>query len=79
MATEPHVLLVDDERDIRDPLAFYLSKNGFRVTKAEDAAAARAILAFNLAPKVEGEAVMVHAVPGPNRRLTTDIRLDAEP
>lgn len=47
MATEPHVLLVDDERDIRDPLASYLSKNGFRVTKAEDAAAARAVLAVH--------------------------------
>ena len=36
MAGEPHVLLVDDERDIRDPLASYLSKNGLRVTKARE-------------------------------------------
>jgi DNA-binding response OmpR family regulator len=42
---EPHLLLVDDQRDIRDPLAAYLSKNGFRVTKAENAAAARQHLA----------------------------------
>jgi two-component system OmpR family response regulator len=41
----PHILLVDDARDIRDPLAAYLAKNGLRVTKAEDAAAARRILA----------------------------------
>ena len=47
MADEPHILLVDDERDIRDPLAAYLGKNGMRVTKAENAAAARAILAVH--------------------------------
>jgi DNA-binding response OmpR family regulator len=45
MNAEPHILLVDDERDIRDPLASYLAKNQLRVTKAEDAAAARQILA----------------------------------
>jgi len=45
MASEPHILLVDDERDIRDPLAAYLGRNGYRVTKAENAAAARQVLA----------------------------------
>jgi DNA-binding response OmpR family regulator len=45
MAGEPHVLIVDDERDILDPLAAYLSKNGFRISKAADARAARDILA----------------------------------
>ncbi|MDT9599368.1 response regulator [Sphingosinicella rhizophila] len=45
MASEPHILLVDDERDIRDPLASYLGRSGFRVTKAENAATARQILA----------------------------------
>ncbi|HZC37756.1 MAG TPA: response regulator [Sphingomicrobium sp.] len=45
MTREPHVLIVDDERDILDPLASYLSKNGFRVSKARDAATARAIIA----------------------------------
>jgi DNA-binding response OmpR family regulator len=45
MADEPHVLIVEDERDIRDPLAAYLSKNGFRVSKAGDASAAREIIA----------------------------------
>ena len=44
MADEPHILLVDDERDIRDPLAAYLSRNGMRVSKAENAVAARQIL-----------------------------------
>ncbi|HEX4736194.1 MAG TPA: response regulator [Allosphingosinicella sp.] len=45
MAGEPHILLVDDARDIRDPLAAYLGKNGLRVTKAADAAEARQVLA----------------------------------
>lgn len=45
MASEPHVLIVDDERDILDPLASYLAKNGFRVSKARDTASAREILA----------------------------------
>jgi DNA-binding response OmpR family regulator len=45
MAGEPHILVVDDERDIRDPLGAYLAKNGYRVTKAENAAAARQVLA----------------------------------
>jgi DNA-binding response OmpR family regulator len=43
--SEPHILVVDDERDIRDPLAAYLGRNGLRVTKAEKAAAARQIRA----------------------------------
>lgn len=40
----PHLLLVDDEVSIRDPLAHYLEKQGFRVTEAADAATARAAL-----------------------------------
>ena len=45
MADHPHILLVDDERSIREPLATYLSKNGMRVSTAENAAAARQVLA----------------------------------
>ena len=45
MSEEPHILIVDDERDIREPLASYLGKNGFRTSRAEDAAAARRVLA----------------------------------
>lgn len=41
MDDKPHLLLVDDERSIREPLATYLGRNGFRVTQAGDAAAAR--------------------------------------
>ena len=44
MAEDPHILLVDDEREIREPLASYLTRNGVRVTKAENAAAARQML-----------------------------------
>ena len=45
MATVPHVLIVDDERDILDPLAAYIGRNGFRVSKASNAATAREIVA----------------------------------
>jgi two-component system OmpR family response regulator len=47
MPTKPHILLVDDERAIRDPLASYLQKNGYRVTAAADAGAARRALEGN--------------------------------
>jgi len=39
-----HVLVVDDDRDIREPLRRYLGNHGLRVTAAPDAAAAREIL-----------------------------------
>ncbi|WP_448657574.1 response regulator [Sphingomonas sp. CJ99] len=39
-----HILLVDDERSIREPLAQFLTKQGFRVTQAGDAEGARARL-----------------------------------
>ena len=41
----PHILVVDDDSRLRELLRRYLSDNGFRVTTAEDAAAARATLA----------------------------------
>ena len=41
MGDMPHLLLVDDERSIREPLAAYLTKQGFRVTQAGDAESAR--------------------------------------
>jgi two-component system OmpR family response regulator len=40
----PHILVVDDHRDIRDLLARYLAKHGFRASAAESAAAARRAL-----------------------------------
>jgi len=33
----PHILIVDDHRDIRDGLVRYLEKNGFRTTAARNA------------------------------------------
>ncbi|MBX9880981.1 MAG: response regulator [Sphingomonas sp.] len=45
MADLPHLLLVDDERSIREPLAHFLVKQGFRVTQAGDADQARQRLA----------------------------------
>lgn len=44
MNTIPHILVVDDHRDIRDPLASYLSKNGYRSLTASHAAQAREII-----------------------------------
>lgn len=47
MSERPHLLLVDDERSIREPLAQYLVRNGFRVTAVENAAEARIRLKAN--------------------------------
>jgi len=43
-STQLHVLVVDDARDIREPLARYLKENGYRATAAESAAVARRAL-----------------------------------
>ena len=45
MADTPHLLLVDDERSIREPLAAYLTRQGFRVTQSGDAESARTRMA----------------------------------
>ena len=39
MTSPPHILIVDDHREIRDALAKYLAKNGMRATTAADAMA----------------------------------------
>jgi two-component system, OmpR family, response regulator len=44
MERTPHILVVDDHRDIRDLLARFLAKHGFRTSVAEAAAAARKTL-----------------------------------
>lgn len=49
--TSPHILVVDDAREIREPLVKYLQKNGCRAMGTESAAAARKYLrahAFDL-------------------------------
>jgi two-component system OmpR family response regulator len=38
---DPHILIVDDARDIREPLGQYLRKQGFRTTLCANAAEAR--------------------------------------
>jgi len=51
MSESPHVLVVDDDRRLRELLRRYLADNGFRVTTAEEAKDARAklgSLAFDL-------------------------------
>ncbi len=45
MSDAPHLLVVDDTRDVRDALRQYLVKHGYRVTAAESAAKARRELA----------------------------------
>ena len=42
--SKPHILVVEDARDIREPLARYIRENGYRATTAADAAAARKIM-----------------------------------
>ena len=44
MEAQPHLLVVDDQREIRDSLNAYLSKHGYRVSTAHNAAAARQAL-----------------------------------
>ena len=49
MDASPHVLVVDDHREIREPLACYLERHGLRVTVAESAAAGRRDAGFSAA------------------------------
>jgi len=44
METEPHLLVVDDDREIRTLLGDYLKKNGYQVSLASDGNQMRAIL-----------------------------------
>lgn len=45
MSHIPHILIVDDHRDIRDAVSRYLEKNGLRASTARDAAEMDAMLA----------------------------------
>jgi two-component system, OmpR family, response regulator len=45
MDTSPHLLIVDDDREIRDLLSRFLAKHGYRVSAAKDARDARRLLA----------------------------------
>jgi len=44
MSETPHILVVDDNREIRDLLARFLAKHEFRVSTAEDGKAMRRVL-----------------------------------
>jgi two-component system OmpR family response regulator len=41
MDAQPHLLVVDDHREIRDSLNAYLSKHGYRVSTAESGGGAQ--------------------------------------
>lgn len=42
--SKPHILVVEDARDIREPLARYLREHGYRATTAPDAVNARKVM-----------------------------------
>lgn len=70
----PHILIVDDDRRIRELLKKYLSENGYRISTAESAAEARArmeCIAFDLL-------VLDVMMPGETGlELTKSLRLDS--
>lgn len=70
----PHILVVDDDRRIRELLKKYLSENGYRISTAESAAEARARMegiAFDLL-------VLDVMMPGETGlELTKSLRLDS--
>jgi two-component system OmpR family response regulator len=47
MSDQPHILIVDDDREIRSLLAKYLETNGFRATAVEDGRAMNAAMQQN--------------------------------
>jgi len=75
MSDQPHILVVDDDRRIRDLTARFLSAEGFNVVTATDAADARAklkALAFDLL-------VLDIMMPGENGlELTAGLRQESE-
>ena len=44
MEENPHILVVDDHRDIREPLAKYLAQHSYLISEADSAQAARRVL-----------------------------------
>lgn len=71
MTDGPHILIVDDHRDIREPLRKYLEKNGCRVSEAPNAAVARQSLA-KMAPDIVVLDIMMPGEDGLS--LTRDLR-----
>ena len=68
---ERHLLLVDDEPGIREPLADYLRRNGYRVTTAANVAAARQMLA---AHEIDLVLLDIMMPGGSGLELTRDLR-----
>jgi two-component system phosphate regulon response regulator OmpR len=69
--SEPHLLVVDDDKRLRELLRRYLSDNGFRVTTAGDAGEARS----NLASFAFDLVVLDVMMPGENGlALTRELR-----
>ncbi len=75
MSDQPHILVVDDDRRLRDLIARYLGEKGYHVVTAVDAADARAKLkglAFDLL-------VLDIMMPGENGlQLTAGLRQDSD-
>jgi two-component system phosphate regulon response regulator OmpR len=75
MSDQPHILVVDDDRRIRDLTARFLAAQGFNVVTANDAADARdkmKSLAFDLL-------VLDIMMPGENGlELTTNLRMESD-
>jgi two-component system phosphate regulon response regulator OmpR len=75
MSDQPHILVVDDDRRIRDLTARFLSEQGFNVVTANDAADARdkmKSLAFDLL-------VLDIMMPGENGlELTANLRIESD-
>ncbi|MEM9626520.1 MAG: response regulator [Pseudomonadota bacterium] len=58
MDSTPHILVVDDHRDIRDLVAKYLDKNGYRVSVADGGVAMKKTLATSSIDLVVLDAMM---------------------
>jgi len=75
MSDQPHILVVDDDRRLRDLIARYLGEQGYNVVTATDAADARdkmKSLAFDLL-------VLDIMMPGENGlELTADLRTESD-
>ena len=62
MAVHDHILVVDDEAEIRNLLSEYLQKNGYRVTAVADGEGMRAAIENRHPGTVAGVAQRVRGV-----------------
>ena len=60
-----HVLIVDDDREIRDLLARFLTKHGYRVTTAQDGQDALEFLSMHAKPDAVLLDMMMPRIDGP--------------